>query len=116
MRVRAVLVIAAAALAGCGGGALPGSPDGAVKKWADAINARDWKQACEISADPGSSCESKLRDNVREDRVTFDGPASNGNPGDRAFSLSAGRRRTLMVAAVPRGGGYVVRFEAIIER
>ena len=103
-------VIAAVALAGCGGG--EESPEAAVKAWAAALNAGDGEKVCELSEPP---CEPDSTKGYEGQRVTYEGPASNGNPDDRAFSLHAGRR-TLVVTAVPRGGGYLVRFDAVIER
>ena len=111
--MKRALVLAAAALVGCGGEPPPKSPEAAVKAWAAALNAGDGKKVCELSAD--ESCKPDTGRGYEGDEVTYDGPASNGNPDDRAFSLHAGRR-TLMVTAVRRGDGYLVRFDTVIER
>ena len=113
--MRRLVVIAAVALAGCGGGGSSESAEDVVKAWATALDDRDWQRACELMVSAKPSCEDDLREEYADERVTYEGPASNGNPDDRVFSLHAGRR-TLMVAAVARDGGFAVRFDAVIER
>ena len=107
------LVTAAVALAGCGGA--DESPADAVKAWAGALNEGDGERVCELSAPAERPCEPDSRKGYEGERVIYQGPAGNGNPEDRAYSLRAGRR-TLMVTAVPHDGGYLVRHDATIER
>lgn len=119
-RARVVAIVSSALLllAGCGGSGVAATADDAVKRWAEAINNRDWTQACELSVEPGDRCEESLRSNFDGDTLTFQGAATNGGgtrPGESDFSLQQAKGGgTVFVTAVPRDGGFVVRLEALV--
>jgi hypothetical protein len=104
-------------LAGCGDGDGRSEPDEAVRQWADAVNDRDWRRACELSTDRAASCASKLRSNFAAARLDFQGRATGGGvkPGESYFSLRQTPGGTVFVTAVPDGDTYAVRLEAVAQ-
>jgi len=104
--------------AGCGSGDGGGTAEDAVKRWAEAVNNRDWARACNLSVEPGARCEQTYRSDFDGDTLTFEGPASNGagtKPGEAYFALHQAKGGgTIFVTAVPGDGGFVVRLEAVV--
>ena len=112
-----LLIVAAAASVGCGGSS-PRSAEEVARQWGDAVNARDWERACELSTASGGDCQRKLRRGFGEARLRFAGPAVNGGgtkPGDEYFSFDA-NFGTVFVTAVRDGDAFAIRVEAIVRR
>jgi hypothetical protein len=117
---RLIIAFAGAALVGCGAEAR--NAEGVVKKWGNAVNARDWEHACELSVGSQQKCKDGLPDAFAGARLTLDGPAAQGvetKPGEEYFSFGGevnGKAATVFVTAVPDDDGFRVRVEAIVGR
>ncbi len=82
---RFAAALAAALLLGCAADDAPDA-EAVVKEWGEAVNARDWQRACELSTQSPKDCKDGLRGDFAEERLKFDGPAINGGemqPGER---------------------------------
>ncbi len=114
-------------LFGCGGNEAL-SAGAVVKEWGEAINARDWERACELSVRPQKDCEDSLRGDYARARLTFGGvagyslralSATNGGElkeSEESFFFGGNigmAEVTVVVTAVPKDGGFRVRVEAI---
>ncbi len=114
---RLVVALAAALVFGCGADDGPDA-EAVVKEWGEAVNARDWQRACELSTQSPKDCEDGLRSDFAGARLEFDGPATNGGemqPGERYFAFG-GNLGTVFVTAVPENDGFRVRVEAMVVR
>ena len=117
---RLIIGFGAAALFGCGAEAR--NAEGVVKEWGKAVNARDWERACELTVGSQQECEDGLPDDFAGERLTFEGPATQGGemkPGEEYFSFGGkvgGDVATVFVTAVPDDDEFRVRVEAIFLR
>ena len=109
--------VAAAVVLGCGGGDAPNA-EAVVKEWGEAVNARDWERACELSEGSQQDCETSLQGEFARARLEFEGPATNGGamkPGEEYFSFG-GSSGTVLVTAAPKDDDFRVRVEAVVLR